>query len=133
MTDRNLEELLCQAVAGNSITLVEHFINEGADVNYYGCWAAKQASRKGFLDILKCLHKAGVNLNHNNGECLWVAARYGKIHIVRFLLENGCDESLECAMKMARNYERKYVRIALEQHREKINCKQIKEVETYAE
>nr|MDO8110325.1 ankyrin repeat domain-containing protein [Candidatus Sigynarchaeota archaeon] len=57
--------------------------------------ALVEAAEKGDLAIVKMLHEAGVDINENTGgregSPLMKAAAFGKVEVIKYLLDNGAD------------------------------------------
>jgi ankyrin repeat protein len=67
--------------------------HKSIDLNYDDGLFAFVAARGGKLEVLKILNEKGADLHVNDESILAIAARYGQLSCVRFLLENEADPS----------------------------------------
>lgn len=61
----------------------------------------REAAKRGYLDIVKCLIKNGANVNLNNSEALMWASNAGHIEVVKYLVENGANINNEYGLRWA--------------------------------
>ncbi len=86
-------ELVKAAGCGN-LTLVEHLLNEGADVDaqlYAGVNSMVIAAYVGNLELLELVHERGANLEPrtlDEATPLIIAAQHGHLELVKYLIKN---------------------------------------------
>lgn len=93
---------LIDAAFGGKLDVVEHLVQEGADVNApgkkQGGWTALHfAASANHREIAKCLieHGANINAQGSDGESpLGRAAVHGDLEMVTYLVENGANVNL---------------------------------------
>jgi len=73
-----------------SVPRIAAFLAAGADPNYEGAGAFKDAARRGMPDLLQVYIAAGVRQKYID-RALWLAAKHGKNEAVKVLLRSGAD------------------------------------------
>ena len=84
-------ELLVESAKEGHLSLVQHSLKNGADIQTEEDAALKLASFKGHLDVVKYLVEQGADIHAGNDATLIWASDMGHLDVVKFLMEQGAD------------------------------------------
>lgn len=97
MRNSNGETALSIAAFSGKLHYVQHLVEAGAEVNFYGWNPLTYAAYNGHMDIVEYLLKHGAEVDattENGSTALFFAVRHGHIDVVKLLLKNQADLSV---------------------------------------
>jgi cytohesin len=125
---------LTTAASSGALHAVDVLLAGGADPNLVdnaGATPLENAALKGFADVAEALITHGADINHLNddsgGTALYAAASFGRVKVVKLLLDKGADPTL-CGPRAKSPYqaasENSYAEVASElRRRGAVACK----------
>lgn len=96
------------AAASNRLEMVKHLHQKGADIRKSPA-AIVDASRYGYIDIIKYLISIGADIQHNENEAITIASRDGFLEVVKCLHQNGADIHFKNDLMFVNASERGYL------------------------
>lgn len=94
LTSGTGKTLLMFAAKGGNLQIVQTLLASGADIDSVddnGRTPLMRAVKKGHVEVVRCLIDAKASLSPKNASLISIAFKAGHPHIVKMLLEAGCD------------------------------------------
>ncbi len=83
------------AAGAGHLDIMKYLLQKGADIHIDNDEAVEDAVYNGFLDVIKYLVEKGVDISGDKGnDILLIAARRGKLNVVKYLLENNIGTNI---------------------------------------
>lgn len=94
--------ILRNAIHNNNMTIAKYVIDKGADVNFGQGIGLGIAASNGCLSMIKLLIQNGLSIDSHNNHAIKMAVSNKFVNIVEFLINNGVDKNI--ALQLAAKF-----------------------------